>query len=35
MRAVVYDRVGPARDVLSILEVPDPHAGPEYAPGHP
>jgi NADPH:quinone reductase len=27
MRAVVYDRVGPARDVLSVVELPDPHPG--------
>lgn len=28
MRACVYDRVGPAREVLSVIELPDPHAGP-------
>lgn len=28
MRAVVYERVGPAREVLSVVELPDPHAGP-------
>ncbi len=26
MRACVYDRVGPARDVLSVIDIPDPHA---------
>lgn len=28
MRAAVYERVGPARDVLSVVELPDPEPGP-------
>src|SRR5262245_13578517 len=28
MRAAIYERVGPAREVLQVVEVPEPHAGP-------
>jgi NADPH:quinone reductase len=28
MRACVYERVGPAREVLNVIELPDPHPGP-------
>lgn len=28
MRAVIYENVGPAREVLSVIELPAPHAGP-------
>jgi NADPH2:quinone reductase len=28
MRAVIYDRVGPAGEVLQLVDLPEPHAGP-------